>query len=92
MQFNISWIRAGHPLLNVGDLSIEATQSLGLLLDQLRFPTVKSLSNAETIVLINRYFGLSLSYASSIFLLEFCYFRFCYFRRMDFSMPKGISM
>jgi symplekin len=54
VQFNISWIRAGHPLLNVGDLSIEATQSLGLLLDQLRFPTVKSLSNAETIVLINR--------------------------------------
>lgn len=54
VQFNISWIRAGHPLLNVGDLSIEATQSLGLLLDRLRFPTVKSLSNAETIVLINR--------------------------------------
>lgn len=54
VQFNISWLRAGHPVLNVGDLSVEATQSLGLLLDQLRFPTVKSLSNSAIIVLINR--------------------------------------
>ncbi|XP_059462379.1 uncharacterized protein LOC132191403 isoform X1 [Corylus avellana] len=59
VQFNISWIRVGHPLLNVGDLSIEATQSLGLLLDQLRFPTVKSLSNAETIVLINSFSAIA---------------------------------
>ncbi|OVA02697.1 Protein of unknown function DUF3453 [Macleaya cordata] len=51
--FNISWLRGGHPLLNVGDLSIEASQSLGLLLDQLRFPAVKSLSNLTIIVLIN---------------------------------------
>ncbi|KAK9290954.1 hypothetical protein L1049_009134 [Liquidambar formosana] len=52
-EFNISWLRGGHPVLNVGDLSIEASQSLGLLLDQLRFPTVKSLSNSMIIVLIN---------------------------------------
>ncbi|KAG7965085.1 hypothetical protein I3843_09G205600 [Carya illinoinensis] len=53
VQFNISWLRAGHPVLDVGDLSIEATHSLGLLLDQLRFPTVRSLSNSAIIVLIN---------------------------------------
>lgn len=55
MEFNISWLRRGHPILNVGDLSIEASHSLGLLLDQLRFPTVKSLSNAVIIVVIKRY-------------------------------------
>uniref|UniRef100_A0A2P2LXM5 Uncharacterized protein LOC105646588 isoform X2 n=1 Tax=Rhizophora mucronata TaxID=61149 RepID=A0A2P2LXM5_RHIMU len=52
-QFNILWLRGGHPLLNVGDLSIEASKRLGLLLDQLRSPTVKSLSNLVIIVLIN---------------------------------------
>ncbi|KAI4353360.1 hypothetical protein L6164_002318 [Bauhinia variegata] len=51
--FNISWLRRGHPVLNVGDLSIEASQNLGLLLDQLRIPAVKSLSNSVVIVLIN---------------------------------------
>ncbi|XP_043695297.1 symplekin isoform X2 [Telopea speciosissima] len=51
--FNMSWLRGGHPMLNIGDLSIEASRSLGLLLGQLRFPTVKSLSNAIIIVLIN---------------------------------------
>ncbi|KAJ1396171.1 Symplekin/Pta1, N-terminal [Sesbania bispinosa] len=51
-EFNISWLRRGHPVLNVGDLSIEASHSLGLLLDQLRFPTVKSLSNSVIIVVI----------------------------------------
>ncbi|KAK3019013.1 hypothetical protein RJ639_003621 [Escallonia herrerae] len=51
-DFNISWLRGGHPVLNVGDLSVEASQSLGMLLDQLRFPTVKSLSNMMVIVLI----------------------------------------
>ncbi|KAL7225957.1 hypothetical protein ACSBR1_021165 [Camellia fascicularis] len=56
LEFNISWLRGGHPVLNVGDLSIEASQGLGLLLDQLWFPTVKSLSNSMIIVLINRYF------------------------------------
>nr|XP_029120291.1 uncharacterized protein LOC105044609 isoform X2 [Elaeis guineensis] len=53
MGFNISWLRGGHPLLNVGDLAMEASQSLGLLLDQLRFPQMKSLSNSIVIVLIN---------------------------------------
>ncbi|GMH26513.1 hypothetical protein Nepgr_028356 [Nepenthes gracilis] len=53
MEFNISWIRRGHPLLKIGDLSIEASQSLGLLLDQLRFPVVKSQSMSTIIVLIN---------------------------------------
>ncbi|GAA0148756.1 hypothetical protein LIER_08109 [Lithospermum erythrorhizon] len=55
-EFNISWIRGGHPLLNVGDLAIEASRTLGLLLDQLRLPTVKSLSNLMIIVLVK---GLS---------------------------------
>ena len=55
VEFNISWLRGGHPVLNVGDLSIEASQSLGLLLDQLRSPSVKSISNSMVIVLINRY-------------------------------------
>ncbi|KAF7845362.1 symplekin isoform X1 [Senna tora] len=53
VEFNISWIRRGHPVLNFKDLSIEASHSLGLLLDQLRFPTVNSLSNSVIIVLIN---------------------------------------
>ncbi|XP_060674378.1 uncharacterized protein LOC107405425 isoform X3 [Ziziphus jujuba] len=53
VEFNISWLRGGHPALNVGDLSIEASQSLGLLLDQLRFPTVNSLNNSMLAVLIN---------------------------------------
>ncbi|KAK7287499.1 hypothetical protein RIF29_00779 [Crotalaria pallida] len=52
MEFNISWLKRGHPVLNVGDLSIEASHNLGLLLDQLRFPNVKSLSNSVVIVLI----------------------------------------
>ncbi|KAL1368636.1 hypothetical protein HN51_022800 [Arachis hypogaea] len=52
MGFNISWLRRGHPVLNVRDLSTEASHSLGLLLDQLRSPTVKSLSNSVIIVLI----------------------------------------
>ncbi|CAI8601039.1 unnamed protein product [Vicia faba] len=50
--FNISWLRRDHPVLNIGDLSMEASHNLGLLLDQLRFPTVKSLSNSVIIVLI----------------------------------------
>lgn len=52
-EFNISWLRGCHPLLNVGDLSIEASEKLGLLLDQLRSPTVKSLSSLVVVVLIN---------------------------------------
>lgn len=55
VEFNISWIRGGHPMLNVGDLSIEASQSLGSMLDELRLPMVNSLSNSMIIVLINRY-------------------------------------
>ncbi|KAI3819069.1 hypothetical protein L1987_12891 [Smallanthus sonchifolius] len=51
-EFNIAWLRGGHPILNVADLSIEASKNLGLLLDQLRYPTVKSLSNMVVIVLI----------------------------------------
>ncbi|XP_022745642.1 uncharacterized protein LOC111295979 isoform X2 [Durio zibethinus] len=53
IEFNIAWLRGGHPLLNVGDLSIEASQRLILLLDQLRFPTVKSLTSSVIVVLIN---------------------------------------
>jgi len=54
VEFNISWLRGGHPVLNVGDLSIEASRKLSLLLDQLRMPTVKSISNLMIIVLVNR--------------------------------------
>ncbi|KAL0926265.1 hypothetical protein M5K25_002481 [Dendrobium thyrsiflorum] len=53
LQFSISWLKGGHPLLNVGDLAIEAGQSLRLLLDQLKFPQVKFLSNSIVVVLIN---------------------------------------
>ncbi|XP_061955032.1 uncharacterized protein LOC133677183 isoform X2 [Populus nigra] len=53
VEFNISWLRGGHPVLNVGDLSIEASRKLSLLLDQLRMPTVKSISNLMIIVLVN---------------------------------------
>ncbi|XP_042050087.1 uncharacterized protein LOC121795614 isoform X2 [Salvia splendens] len=51
-EFNVSWLRGGHPLLNVRDLSAEASQSLGLLLDQLRSPSLKSHSYLVIIVLI----------------------------------------
>lgn len=61
MEFNVSWLRGGHPVLSVGDLSNEASKSLGLLLDQLRFPTVKSLSSLTIIVLVNRYTSIKLS-------------------------------
>ncbi|XP_065010701.1 uncharacterized protein LOC135640318 isoform X2 [Musa acuminata AAA Group] len=52
LGFNISWLRGGHPSLNVGELAMEASQSLGLLLDHLRSPQVKSLTNSIIIVLI----------------------------------------
>ncbi|KAK9168130.1 hypothetical protein Syun_000270 [Stephania yunnanensis] len=51
--FNISCVKGSHPVLKLGDLSIEAGQSLDSLLDLLRFPKVKSLSNSMMIVLIN---------------------------------------
>ncbi|XP_056172309.1 uncharacterized protein LOC115672207 isoform X2 [Syzygium oleosum] len=53
LDFNASWLRGGHPILNIGDLATEASKSLVLLLDQLRSPTVKSLSNLTIVVLIN---------------------------------------
>ncbi|CAH8338242.1 unnamed protein product [Eruca vesicaria subsp. sativa] len=52
-DFNISILRGGHPVLNLGDLSIEASQKLGLLLDQLRHPAAKSLNSSTIIFLIN---------------------------------------
>jgi len=52
MGFNIAWLRGGHPLLNVGDLAMEASQNLGLLLEQLKSPKVKSLSTSMIIVFI----------------------------------------
>ncbi|CAH1428864.1 unnamed protein product [Lactuca virosa] len=53
-EFNITWLHRGDPILNVSDLSIEASRNLGLLLDQLRYQAVKSLSNMVVIVLIKR--------------------------------------
>lgn len=52
MAFNVAWLRGGHPLLNVGDLAMEASQSLGLLLEQLKCPKVKSLSTSMIIVFV----------------------------------------
>ncbi|XP_044496131.1 uncharacterized protein LOC123218660 isoform X2 [Mangifera indica] len=52
VEFNISWLRGGHPVVNVGDLSVEASEKLGLLLDQLRFPTVRALTSSVIVVLI----------------------------------------
>ncbi|RAL39263.1 hypothetical protein DM860_002796 [Cuscuta australis] len=52
-DFNISWLRGGHPILNVGELSDKASNSLSLLLDQLRFSAMKSLSHLMSIVVIN---------------------------------------
>ncbi|CAA0836287.1 HEAT repeat-containing protein [Striga hermonthica] len=51
-EFNVSWLRGGHPMLNVRDLSAEASKSLGLLLDQLRFPSLKSHSYLMIVLLI----------------------------------------
>ncbi|PIN09200.1 mRNA cleavage and polyadenylation factor II complex, subunit PTA1 [Handroanthus impetiginosus] len=51
-EFNVSWLRGGHPILNIRELSAEASQNLGLLLDQLRFPSLKSNSYLTIIVLI----------------------------------------
>ncbi|KAL6534378.1 hypothetical protein OROHE_013303 [Orobanche hederae] len=51
-EFNASWLRGGHPILNVRDLSAEASKSLGLLLDQLRFPSLKSQNYLVIVVLI----------------------------------------
>lgn len=53
-EFNMAWLRRGHPVLDIGDSSTEASKSLDLLLDQLRYSTVKSLNNSAMIVLINR--------------------------------------
>lgn len=55
MGFNVAWLRGGHPLLNVRDLAMEASQSLGLLLEQLKSPKVKSLSTSMTIVFVSRF-------------------------------------
>ncbi|CAN6838086.1 unnamed protein product [Brassica oleracea] len=52
-DFNISILRGGHPVLNIGDLSIEASQKLASLLDQLRHPVAKSLNSSTIIFLIN---------------------------------------
>ncbi|CAH9061330.1 unnamed protein product [Cuscuta europaea] len=52
-EFNVSWLRGGHPILSVGELSAKASNSLSLLLDQLRFPAIKSLSYLMIIVVIN---------------------------------------
>ncbi|XP_076904696.1 uncharacterized protein LOC143560239 [Bidens hawaiensis] len=51
-EFNIAWLRGGHHILNVAELSAEASKNLSLLLDQLRYPAVKSHSNMVVIVLI----------------------------------------
>lgn len=45
-------------MLSVGDLAMEATHNLGLLLDQLKFPQVRLLSSSMTIVFINRFLCL----------------------------------
>lgn len=71
MGFNASWLRGGHPILNIGDLATEASKSLVLLLDQLRSPAVKSLSNLTIVVLINRYILLYVYSICNLF-KDFC--------------------
>lgn len=71
MAFNVAWLRGGHPLLNVGDLAMEASQSLGLLLEQLKSPKVKSLSTSMIIVFVTRF----ASYFTFV-LLSFCTLQF----------------
>lgn len=93
-EFNISWLRGGHPVLNIGDLSVEASQNLGQLLDQLRFPTVKSLSNLTIIVLIKRYIW-SLSGVVLIILVPFVLYHvlssFCfYFSVFQLLLGRGL--
>ncbi|EPS64126.1 hypothetical protein M569_10655, partial [Genlisea aurea] len=51
-EFDISWVRSGHPILNVSELAAEASQILSLLLDQLRVPHSKSNSYLMINVLI----------------------------------------
>lgn len=58
MGFNVAWLRGGHPFLNVGDLAVEASQSLGLLLEQLKSPKVKSLSTSMIIVFVTRFVSI----------------------------------
>lgn len=58
-EFNMAWLRRGHPVLDIGDSSTEASKSLDLLLDQLRYSTVKSLNNSAMIVLINSLSGIA---------------------------------
>uniref|UniRef100_A0A0E0I635 Symplekin C-terminal domain-containing protein n=1 Tax=Oryza nivara TaxID=4536 RepID=A0A0E0I635_ORYNI len=51
MGFNVAWLRGGHPLLNVGDLAMEASQNLGLLLEQLKPPKWRArLLEAQNII------------------------------------------
>ncbi|CAM0907456.1 unnamed protein product [Alopecurus aequalis] len=52
-QATEAWLRGGHPLLNVGDLAMEASQSLGLLLEQLKSPKIRSLSTSMIIVFVS---------------------------------------
>lgn len=59
----MAWLRGGHPLLNAGDLAIEAGQNLGLLLDQVRLPAVKSVTISMIIVLIKRLISVSRVYS-----------------------------
>lgn len=72
MGFNVAWLRGGHPLLNAGDLAMEASQSLGLLLDQLKYPKVKSLSTSMIIVFVTRFVSYPL-----VLLFSFLYTTVC---------------
>lgn len=62
MGFNVAWLRGGHPLLNVRDLAMEASQNLGLLLEQLKSPKVKSLSTSMIIVFVTRFVSCPLAF------------------------------
>lgn len=47
-------------MLNVGDLAMEASQNLGLLLEQLKSPKVKSLSTSMIMVFVTRFISCPL--------------------------------
>lgn len=50
----MAWIAGGHPVLDANALGQEASENIGLLLDQLRVPEASSLPCLVAIVIINR--------------------------------------
>lgn len=89
MGFNIAWLKGGHPLLNVGDLAMEASQSLGLLLEQLKSPKIRLLSTPMIIVFVTR---LPSSICIPVFYFIFVHVRFVSsFEQINFLKDGAVS-